>query len=116
MRPQPMFRAIRILLAIVITLIIAFSIAVPLGLLGVIRAWAMFGFKSIQSYLYDIVIGIDIVFGTIIYRSKNHTVSYETGKRMVTSPRNLPAFVFGSLINLLYGEGHCQDVYLNGDE
>ena len=67
-----------------------------------------------RKYLYDVAIGIDELGGTLIYGTKDRTVSHMTGYFYLQG--NILAITFAAFIDLLFGKNHCVNVYLEDIE
>ncbi len=63
----------------------------------------------LSEYLYDVAISIDELGGTLLYGTKDKTVSHMTGYYLLKG--NLSAIIFGKIIDFLFGKNHCIDVY-----
>lgn len=61
-----------------------------------------------RKYLYDVAIGIDELGGTLIYGTKDRTVSHMTGYFYLQG--NILAVIFASFIDLLFGKDHCVNI------
>lgn len=63
-----------------------------------------------KKYLYDVAIGIDELGGTLIYGTKDKTVSHMTGYFKLQG--NILAIVLSAFIDFLFGKNHCVDTYI----
>lgn len=65
--------------------------------------------SDINKYLYEVAISIDELGGTLLYRTKDKTVSHMTGYYVLQG--NKKAILFAKVIDALFGEGHCVKIY-----
>ena len=65
--------------------------------------------NRLSEYLYDVAISIDELGGTLLYVTRDKTVSHMTGFYILKG--NLSAIIFGKIIDFLFGKNHCIDVY-----
>ena len=57
----------------------------------------------------DFAISIDELGGTLLYGTRDKTVSHMTGFYILKG--NVSAIIFGKIIDFLFGKNHCVDVY-----
>jgi hypothetical protein len=65
--------------------------------------------NRLSEYLYDVAISIDELGGTLLYGTRDKTVSHMTG--FYSLKGNLSAIIFSKIIDFLFGKNHCVDVY-----
>lgn len=67
--------------------------------------------KNYKKYLYDVAIGIDELGGTLIYSTKDKTVSHMTGYYVLQG--SILAIMLSKFIDSLFGEDHCVKTYMD---
>ena len=95
------------MLMIIAMIIIAIA-SIPLIILNTIRK--IYRRESIVNYYRTVAVGFDQVGGSILYGQEDWTVSSWTYKLHIN--KNTEATHFMYLIDLIFGENHCQNSYI----